>query len=449
LGVRESTLLAIARVLGASLRDIGFSELVERVQAQAERAAHLQVQVTALERQIASLSNVQVRAPAEGALARAVAAFAEGRLDDADREFAALEGLRSAESEAARSAWLDAVDARARLAELRLDYDAAESLRVSAARTEQRAARLSDERQWLFMYEAALSRYRQGEIRGDNAALERAVALYRTEVLPLAPRAERPYDWAQTQNDLGAALLALGDRQPSAARLREAITAFEAALQERSRERSALDWSLTMNNLGNALFRLGIREWRARWFRRSENIFQAALEVISREQYPEEWARTQIHLANAIGALSETERGTARLEQVVQLLRSALEELSREQAPTTWAMAQNNLGAALRVLGQREPGTARLEQALLAFDGALQEATRERATTSWASISGEKADLIVLICERTRDCARLEEAERNLVEAQAALRPGGRGYELRRVSYVLRRIRTTLRMLAP
>ena len=42
--------------------------------------------------------------------------------------------------------------------------------------------------------------------------------------------------------------------------LEEAVAAYRAALSERTRERVPLDWAQTQNNLGNALLRLGERE---------------------------------------------------------------------------------------------------------------------------------------------------------------------------------------------
>jgi hypothetical protein len=48
--------------------------------------------------------------------------------------------------------------------------------------------------------------------------------------------------------------LTLGERDSSTAHLEEALTAFRAALEERTRERVPLDdWAMTQNNLDNAL----------------------------------------------------------------------------------------------------------------------------------------------------------------------------------------------------
>ena len=129
-----------------------------------------------------------------------------------------------------------------------------------------------------------------------------------------------------TQNNLGAALQTLGERESGTARLEEAVAAYRAALEEWTRERVPLDWAMTQNNLGNALQTLG-----------------------------------------------ERESGTARLEEAVAAYRAALEERTRERVPLQWATTQNNLGNALQALGERESGTARLEEAVAAYRAALEE----------------------------------------------------------------------------
>jgi hypothetical protein len=62
-----------------------------------------------------------------------------------------------------------------------------------------------------------------------------------------------PLDWAAAQNNLGNALLRLGDRESGTKRLGEAVAAYRAALEERTRERVPLAWAVTQSNLGNAL----------------------------------------------------------------------------------------------------------------------------------------------------------------------------------------------------
>ena len=110
---------------------------------------------------------------------------------------------------------------------------------------------------YLLRQAGALSR--QGDERGDNAALRRSIEVY-GGALAEYPRSQAALDWAATQNDLGNALEKLGERESDTARLNEAVAAYRAALEERTRERVPLDWAMTQNNLGNVLWRIGERE---------------------------------------------------------------------------------------------------------------------------------------------------------------------------------------------
>jgi len=52
----------------------------------------------------------------------------------------------------------------------------------------------------------------------------------------------------------------LGERETGTMHLEEAVTAFRAALEVRTRDQAPLDWAAAQNNLGNALGTLGARE---------------------------------------------------------------------------------------------------------------------------------------------------------------------------------------------
>jgi hypothetical protein len=100
--------------------------------------------------------------------------------------------------------------------------------------------------------------YRQGDEKGDNAALKQSIEVWRL-VLVQRERALDPLDWAMTQNNLGIALARLVERESSTVHLSEAVAAYRAALQERPRARVPLDWAGT-NNLGKAPEMLSERE---------------------------------------------------------------------------------------------------------------------------------------------------------------------------------------------
>ena len=62
-----------------------------------------------------------------------------------------------------------------------------------------------------------------------------------------------------TQNNLGNALRALGERESGTAQLEEAISAYREALQERTRARLPLDWAKSTGNQGVTLMLLAER----------------------------------------------------------------------------------------------------------------------------------------------------------------------------------------------
>jgi tetratricopeptide (TPR) repeat protein len=144
----------------------------------------------------------------------------------------------------------------------------------------------------------------QGRDFADNPALVNAITACRT-ALEHYIRERVPKKWAATQNNLGVALMTLGERETGTERLEEAVAALRAALEEYTRERMPLDWAMTQSNLGMALATLG-----------------------------------------------ERESGTERLEEAVAAYRAALEEGTRERVPLQWALTHNNLGAALWKLGE-------------------------------------------------------------------------------------------------
>jgi hypothetical protein len=62
-----------------------------------------------------------------------------------------------------------------------------------------------------------------------------------------------------TQNNLGAALVKLGEREVWTVKLEEAVAAFRAALEERTRERVPIDWAATFGNQGFAMILIADR----------------------------------------------------------------------------------------------------------------------------------------------------------------------------------------------
>ncbi len=82
-----------------------------------------------------------------------------------------------------------------------------------------------------------------------------------------------------TQNNLGSALTSLGEREEGTAGLEDAVSAYRAALEVRSREALPRDWAMTQNNLGTALLSLGEREAGTAGLEAAVSAYRGALEV--------------------------------------------------------------------------------------------------------------------------------------------------------------------------
>src|SRR5262249_56449351 len=132
----------------------------------------------------------------------------------------------------------------ARIDHLQLAYRSAAAKYAEAAGL---VAAIDRKRQWEFVLTEAIELATQGSEFGDNAALAESLTIYRAALL-LAPRSERPLDWAMTQNNLGNALSILGERDSGTARLEEAVAVYRDALKEYTRERVPLDWAGTHHN---------------------------------------------------------------------------------------------------------------------------------------------------------------------------------------------------------
>jgi len=150
----------------------------------------------------------------------------------------------------------------------------------------------------------------------------------------------------------------------------EAIEAFRSVLVEWTREHAPLKWARAQNELGAALTTLGQREDGTDRLEMAVNAYNAALKELTRERVPELWARTKNELGITLWTLGMQGTGTERLKQAIDAHQAALEEWPRERSPILWAATQMDLGNVLETLGQRRQERADLEAALTAIKGA-------------------------------------------------------------------------------
>ena len=127
-----------------------------------------------------------------------------------------------------------------------------------------------------YLEQQALALMQQGAERGDNPALQDAIAVHQQALLEF-PRERVPLEWAMTQMNLGLALRSLGERESDTTRLTQAVTAFQQTLLEFPRERVPLLWAMTQRNLGLALPRLSERASDTTRLTRAVTAFQQTL----------------------------------------------------------------------------------------------------------------------------------------------------------------------------
>ena len=97
---------------------------------------------------------------------------------------------------------------------------------------------------------------------------------------------------------LGNALVVLGKRESGPERLGQAVDAYSAALEIRTREPIPLDWASARKTTWESLFNLSVRPRRPTrsLLEQAVDAYRAALEVRTREHVPFDWASTQNNL---------------------------------------------------------------------------------------------------------------------------------------------------------
>ncbi|MDH4020883.1 MAG: tetratricopeptide repeat protein, partial [Xanthomonadales bacterium] len=229
---------------------------------------------------------------------------------------------------------------QAEAAASRQEYQQASEFFAQAAST----VGLDNSLQWQYRNQQALMLAEFGRVFRNNTALEDAISLYENTVLELAPREQRPDDWATTQHLLGNALGLLGQRQRATIMLERAIMVFEKLLSERTREQAPLEWATTLDNYGNVLGTLGQRRGNTEMLQKSVEAFESALEERTRELAPMDWAATQNNLGTALQVLGQREKDAKLLKRSVDAYKNALLEWTRERVPLSWATVFNNMG---------------------------------------------------------------------------------------------------------
>ncbi len=106
------------------------------------------------------------------------------------------------------------------------------------------------------------------------------------EALKIYTAGEHPLDYAQTQNNLGAAYKTLAEFQNPGENLLKAIGIYEEALKIRTIDKYPLDYAHTQNNLGTTYRLLSTVHNMEENITKSRQAFDEALKIFTLENYP-------------------------------------------------------------------------------------------------------------------------------------------------------------------
>ena len=370
--------------------------LVNFLTKKAEEYRTYRVQIDALDERIAGLGNL--KAAAQGAAERL--------------DFDEVEELLSRVHEVETDIAAKTAEARAANALLRGQVEQAYRLLSAAADSFAGIGPLEPARR-RNGYQDRL--YAHG-LRYGGPGLALSARMTRDALADL-PQATDPALWARLQNCLGAALRNHGSRTEGAAGvalLGQAVDAYRAALEVRTRADHPVDWARTTQNLAIALQQQASRTGGAAGtalLGQAVDTYREALEVFTRADHPVNWATTTQNLASALrnhGSRTAGAAGAALLGQAVVAYRVALEVYTRADHPVDWAMTTQNLAIALQTQGSRTEeaaGAALLGQAVDTYREALEVFTRADHPVDWARTTQNLAGALAEKGSRTGGAA--------------------------------------------
>lgn len=209
----------------------------------------------------------------------------------------------------------------------------------------------------------------------NRALLQDALRIYRAAQVELSPREDLPL-WGEAALMSGEIALELGD-------VAAAEAAFRSALEHLDREGdrdSAWMWGWAQEGLGDVLMMQGEYGDDAP-LRAALTAYDLAMQVRTRAAAPEDWLDLMQKRAltySMIGRRGDLEA----LAQAVAVRRELQQVLSRDISPEAWAALQYQVALDLRAMVRQEQRAqlpAAIEAARAALDAASSEQSAERA----------------------------------------------------------------------
>jgi tetratricopeptide (TPR) repeat protein len=223
-------------------------------------------------------------------------------------------------------------------------------------------------------------------------------------------RVREPLVWAETQNNLGNILAALGQQRRDAESFERAILCFGKALEEFSQESSPLEWAATQYNLGTANQALGRLLEATQPLKIAVDAYTNALLVWTREKSQEDWMYTMHQLGATLHTFGKLLKGNRQFQKSVVAYKNALAALDADNYALELTATHNNRAAVLHHLGESEENPARLKEAINFYELALTVSMEQQLPIHVAVISRvNKATAQNVLAQLTNDAALAEE----------------------------------------
>ncbi len=360
--------------------------------------------VVSKDAELARLAGLADRAEADGAigLAKQFRAQASARADELDTVLDKRQQNLSADRLELAAVYGD----HAETAVLAFDFQLAADRYRDAF---EQVGNWNDDQAFRYKLGEADALTKVGSFSGDGDVLQDAVLAYE-DALELAPRRERPLDWAEAKNNLAGAYLLLSHLEEGVEPIHTALKFYQQALKQRPRAQVPVLWAKTQNNLGIALAQLGIRETGTGSLKKAVKAYRQALRVFTPEKEPAFFAIVQTNLGDVLRMLGTRGKGTRELQQSAEALLTALDIQTVDDDPFTWAASQNNLGNTYLFLGERTGDPTVLQLGLAAYEQALTIHTRDKMPFEWASTQSNIAGALKALGVLEEDEATLRQS---------------------------------------
>jgi len=178
-----------------------------------------------------------------------------------------------------------------------------------------------------------------------------------------------PLNWALTQNQLAAALLAQAARDDDPSPLRAAAEAYLSVATTLGAHLHVNDWALAQSHMGDVHVKLSKYGDANQHLQKASAAYQQALKAFTRETMPGPWAELMNQLGIALMRMGENAESERILGQSAACFRKSLEVRRREIAPFLWAQTANNLGAVTFTIYRRSENASVLHEAAACFKG--------------------------------------------------------------------------------